>query len=725
MLQELCKIVPSNISLTNEDKFPQSIFEKIRGPNPLIEIISPQDSKNKRAGAKDHNEVIKTYEDTMTPILTWLWAAFFVALFCNLGLFYISHRVDKKSFRFLWIAKLSETDKKYLVGFNLILLILLLLLGISGLALSSRLEKATHHSLCAWYNLLTNVEQGSPANNWFGLTPLLNSLRSLDESVLLMRRNAEKLRDISRNSLEPFGDFLQKKASSNSISNIHEISRADPAITDPYIPDFILNSVRLNQSTPSDAQRILDELNLYYRNFQGPVSSILKEWESSLEYPLFKTINPTSAAINKALIDFQSLASFSREYSQTIKAASDHSQISFKLISLGICLVFSISLLFWGLPLKLKIRFARFLKIGWWLFSGLSMLSWSIFLITLPMNIRFMETCGVLKKNLEDPAFFTKTMNLFVDQQSSANKFLETCLHSNANIFSTFGLQEHYGDYKDFEYFHPQNSLDYRLEELAKRSTQISALTKKLEQWRSGILSDSHETDADFKKLNSLTMVETSCGTIKDTWVLNTVNCTKDMGEKFTARSASDFNVGNPTCIGFSQWMAFAGKSIAERYEIKDCDDNKSRRIMRSAQKFIEGFVENRGELETLLLEILMNSDEIATKYEDYRNSLEDFSKISHEIEKNWEAFHKTLYEKQVGIMSNMKCHIIKKDLQDFEKSFCMGFVPASFELSTIILVVSVILTLTAWSMFFLAKNVLEGDLSFKLERSKKERRKD
>jgi len=335
-------------------------------------------------------------------------------------------------------------------------------------------------------------------------------------------------------------------------------------------------------------------------------------------------------------------------------------------------------------------------------------------LVIIPTNIRFMESCGALKKSIEDPVFFNKTMDLFVDHSSSVNQYLYTCIHGNADIPSTFGLYEPTKRFTELYSDHMLDALGIILKDFPLKSTQIPLLLRKLELYRLGALSDSHETNEDLQKLNSYTMIQTNCGEIKDTWVLASGNCTKAMGEKFTSKSAPDFNVGSATCIGFSQWMAYGAKDIAERYAIKECMDEESKKKMKLAQELVEGFVKNRAELESLLLEMIADLDMTAEKYQDHIKVLANFSAISHDIGRDLTALNDTLFVPEVGLMSNMKCGIIMKDFKDFHDNLCSSLIPTIFEISTVITLISAVSTLAACSMFFLSRNIREYDLNYK-----------
>jgi len=344
------------------------------------------------------------------------------------------------------------------------------------------------------------------------------------------------------------------------------------------------------------------------------------------------------------------------------------------------------------------------------------MLGWITSLVIIPTNIRFMETCGALKKSIDDPIFFNKTMDLFVDHSSSVNQYLYTCIHGNADIPSTFGLYRPTKRFTELYSDHMLDALGTILHDFPQKSNRIPNLENKLKNYESGFFSDSHETTTDLENLNRNTTISTACGSLKDTWVLNSQNCTNEMGKKFSKKDESDSNVGQPTCIGFDQWIGFIDKSIETRYErfLKDCQDDDALRKIARAQRFVNGFVKNRKELDKLLYEMMVDLAELGLKYEDHIKVLNSFSDISHLIQKDLIAFNETLFTPKVGLMSNMNCQIIMKDFQNFHNNLCTGLIPRIFEISTVITLISAVSTLAACSMFFLSRNIREYDLNYK-----------
>jgi len=323
------------------------------------------------------------------------------------------------------------------------------------------------------------------------------------------------------------------------------------------------------------------------------------------------------------------------------------------------------------------------------------------------MNIRFMEICGVLEENIEDPIFFNKTIDFFTDPSSNVSQCLYTCLHGSADISLTLGLSE-----LTPKKFPQLESYDW-FEGLHKRPnipSEISLFYRKLDDFRTGIVSDSHQTNADLEKLNSFTMIETSCGAIKDTWVLNSNHCTENMGEKFVSTSPSDWNMGKSTCIGIFQWTD-GNRNIAERYDSKDCLDEESRKKMRLAQEFVEEFIQNRKELEELLRKIQTDMDaEVSKAGSEYVETLWHFAELAYRMGNQLTAFHKSLFAPETGLMSKMKCNVIKEDLQDFEKSFCRNFVPSIFDIFSVMTIILVISIVAAWNLFSLLKYELNEE---------------
>lgn len=80
-----------------------------------------------------------------------------------------------------------------------------------------------------------------------------------------------------------------------------------------------------------------------------------------------------------------------------------------------------------------------------WCILGLSMVCfWTLGALLYPVSVVLMETCGVLDKIFNYSAFFTRTFNIFFEENAEATDTLFTCIYGDGNILGRFNLTDQF-----------------------------------------------------------------------------------------------------------------------------------------------------------------------------------------------------------------------------------------------------------------------------------------
>jgi hypothetical protein len=206
--------------------------------------------------------------------------------------------------------------------------------------------------------------------------------------------------------------------------------------------------------------------------------------------------------------------------------------------------------------LKMK-KLNYFLYASWFLLAFINLFTWLATFLLFPISVVATEVCGIQSDFFADGQFFNRTMDVFGLGNGQFNEFTYFCLFgADGDVVSYLGAGSQTQIFQTM-YNQLGNTTDYWSDgsRTLTKSVVIPLQQDLVDGTLSGKYVDSTETGTDLASLNQLTddAITTCASGVKDTWYLNSVNCT---GTTMTTTDADNVNLGTATCIGYNIWMA-------------------------------------------------------------------------------------------------------------------------------------------------------------------------
>jgi len=313
---------------------------------------------------------------------------------------------------------------------------------------------------------------------------------------------------------------------------------------------------------------------------------------------------------------------------------------------------------------------------------------------------------------LNDQDFFEQiTDKVFSGGSSDAKSILNTCFYGSGLALDELGLTAQLS-YFDTIY----EQLD-KVDEIIPLkgsytpgspppSVVIPPQEFLVNQYLIGELPDSSKTATDLVNLNKVTNKDNySCSSLRDKWVLNSVNCTDSSYYTFLSTDAADKNVGSKVCLGFvDAWMDPTTKNIDTRYTTSTFPSGCTDPSLTSVKTLVHGFENNRGDTKTLFTQIQIDLTDVKNKQKTFSSETIYFIDKIKQVKSDVAALQDALVGEDNGLIPNTNCKFVGTDLRNLQVSMCTGMTASIYQASIVLLVMAVTALFATIFTFCLAK---------------------
>jgi len=232
--------------------------------------------------------------------------------------------------------------------------------------------------------------------------------------------------------------------------------------------------------------------------------------------------------------------------------------------------------------------------------------------------------------------------------------------------------------------------------------------------YKSGLISDADATTTDLKKLNRYTNSGTyGCTSIDDTWILNSGLC-RNMGTVFQSSSADDFNLNNPTCIGFDAWGSSSSHDISNRYTTttypSSCGQIDGGAAATTLDNFVSRFITSRSDVSSIFTNVQSRLNTVSTTNSNFMSQVKNAAThidASSGPRKTVAPVYARLGHPKTGILPNGNCKWVKASLGTFQDVMCERFITGIFQSTVVIIIASFLALFGTLTLFCLAKRFL------------------
>jgi len=326
----------------------------------------------------------------------------------------------------------------------------------------------------------------------------------------------------------------------------------------------------------------------------------------------------------------------------------------------------------------------RFVHLSWCMIGLLMAFTWVIATFMWMSSLVVNDICGVADAVISDPEVFNETVNKFFPepQYAFAKGLVYTCFYGDGDILGTLGELQQLAPFSAiFASLNNTANLTEAIQPVPD-SIVIPAQQFEVSQIEAGFISDDPVTDTDLAKLNSFTHSDTNqCTQVEDTWILNSANCTDSLGTVFAANSTADFNVGNPTCIGFNAWRT---KQIDVRYNTDTfpqptCGQIEGDDADIGLTNYVDSFVTHQQNVATVFGNVQSGLNDVATANAVYMDTI---TRVTANIAPVWNQtsqIYPLLGSPETGIIPNAHCTFLRTSYQIAEDQICVRLLPGIY----------------------------------------------
>ncbi len=326
----------------------------------------------------------------------------------------------------------------------------------------------------------------------------------------------------------------------------------------------------------------------------------------------------------------------------------------------------------------------RLFHFSWMMIGLLMTFTWVLATLLWASAIAVNDVCGVADAILANSSFYNETANKFFPdaEYAYAKELLYSCLHGDGDVLEVLGQRESLAPYEAM--FSGLNNVQNLTEDFGPvpDSIVIPAQQFEVSQIEVGFVSDDPLTDTDLVKLNTFTHSDTNgCTQVEDTWILNSGNCTGTMGTVFAETSAADFNVGNPTCIGFNAWGT---KQIDVRYNTDtfpqpSCGLIEGDDADVGLTNYVDSFVTHQQNVATVFGNVQSGLTDVSTANADYMNTVTAATANIAPVWDQTSQIYPLLGSPQTGILMNSDCSFLIETFQMVEDQACVYLLPGIY----------------------------------------------
>jgi len=360
----------------------------------------------------------------------------------------------------------------------------------------------------------------------------------------------------------------------------------------------------------------------------------------------------------------------------------------------------------------MKVKFFnKLLHLNWCIVIILTIFCWILATFFLPSSVVMLEVCGVIDLSLNDQPYFEKALGQFFDGDSQQAKDIAlTCLYGDGKALETLGLDDKI-DYFDTIYDEIDKVKEYiPLDGTYDAANPPPAISIPLQQWYlgavyDGLIPDSETTVNQLITLNQYVNSQTSsCTTAKDTWIINSANCTTSHGNVFGLSSPDTYDIPNPTCVGLDAWT----RNGNLRYTLANYPDGCGTVDRTYVQKFVNGFVQHRTNVKNLIKDSASNIkdslDDVEAAHRTFAGNIMSFVDEIIDVKEDLQDLEASLVGDERGLIPNTNCQFIKTDLNNLQRSMCVGFVATIYQTAIVMIVTSFMAFISTIMIFCLAK---------------------
>ena len=334
---------------------------------------------------------------------------------------------------------------------------------------------------------------------------------------------------------------------------------------------------------------------------------------------------------------------------------------------------------------------------------------WVLAAILFPLSVVLVESCEVGEKVITNQTFFNQTFDKFLSDPNytQSRDMLYTCLYGDGDVLTTLGIRSTLSVFETlFDALDNTANLTESIQPVPD-SYEIPSQLAQVAQLQVGYVSDASETDTDLTTLNSLTNSKTNtCTKVQDLWILNSANCTAASGSVFASSSAANFNLYNPTCIGYDAW---GSKVVNQRYNTDSFPQPSCGSIAGNTEdvalgNLVNGFVTARGQVNNVFKSVKTDLGTVQTANADYMTAIKGATSNIAPVRDQSKAIYQALGDNDEGIFKNSDCRFIKESIETLHDVMCVRFVSGAYETSIALSVISFIAIFGVSILFCLAK---------------------
>jgi len=424
----------------------------------------------------------------------------------------------------------------------------------------------------------------------------------------------------------------------------------------------------------------------------------------------FKTQTSTfQNAINQAATQANDIGSNMKSSLNSLKDSGDSVNGAGNALSSGATAVFAICLTFSLIAIislvlvkfcNLKI-FNKFAHISWCLLGLFTIFGFLMASILYPVSILAVEVCDIFNAILNDRPFLKKTFDSF-SISTDVFKTIDTCFYGSGNILDQVGGVNQLSLLNStVDQLNVVKQFNYSTNGLPK-SIVIPIQKQYVAQFINGQAPDGQPAITDLATLNG----QTSPGCVKDTWYLNSANCSNN-GQVISSTDAAGTNAGSQSCLGVvDSWGGRgAGYTAATTTRYGTCPGTTTVNLLNNfvSSRNVAADSTHFGGIKTLL-------DTLDADNNLYMRSIEDmvqnFTKINDAIS----GIMSDLTDPNRGILTNVNCQFIKPNLNRIYDALCVGVITNMYQTSVVLIVLSFFTLFGTCFVFCVAKRALLTD---------------
>lgn len=578
--------------------------------------------------------------------------------------------------------------------------------SIAGIATAKNLsfDKFT----CSIVGFLDTIVNGDSSLKWIGVKPAVSTLSSLGAQI------GTVVSDLGSQSID-----AQTTDMDNSLNaaitkiddlytdyNTRTLPRADPTQTPTtYTPEFIDKlgdsstdgTVCYALRTEMEVKKTtLATLATQMNDNLGDIDAQAGNFQSAID-----SATNLATDMSKSMSDaLDSLSSTGEQINSGGNGANS-----------GVTAIFGVTLAF-SLIAIISMVLVKFCNIKLfnkcahvsWCFLGLfTILGFLLASILYPVSIVSVGLCDVFNSLLNDRTVLQNTFKTF-SLDGSIGDTIDTCFYAEKkSILEKFGITDKIGLLNE--------TLSYldQVNQFVPGSNVPDSLVIPVQQFlvtqlTEGTMVDSSNTLDDLTALNAYTTSPSGCS-IRDTWLLNSANCTTSQGTKLTATDGATTNSGSATCIGmYDAWLPRATYSAdtSARYSAPLASCNGPTVIT-----FVNSFINNRDQAKTLFTEIQGRLTDISDANADFMTKVRSFTDRFTNVNTTINTISSQLLDPNTGILSNAECGFIRTSLNRVYDALCVGIITTLYQTSVVLIVLSFFSLFGTFFIFCVAKRAL------------------